>query len=237
MPIHATLEAQTNTGSQRGAARMRMRIEASGSLGTGEGTIVIIHNLSATGMLIETASELAIGQQLMVALPEAPDVAAVIVWRSDALAGCRFAQPLSRATLSAAQLRNPLPWDVDPAIDLGQAETLPPETLPQRLRRLRLERGLSRAALSAQVGTSTPSVWAWETGKTVPRRNNLVVLADAFGVSEQELTMGDGASSSAANMDARGNAGAIQSLIDTSKARIAAMAGVKPSQVKISIEF
>ncbi|MDO9366970.1 MAG: helix-turn-helix domain-containing protein [Sphingopyxis sp.] len=232
MAIHATLESQTNTGSQRGAARMRMRIEASGSLGTGEGAVVVIHNLSATGMLIETTSELAIGQQLMVALPEAPDVVAVIVWRSDALAGCRFAQPLSRATLSAAQLRNPLPSDVDPAIDLGRAETL-----PQRLRRLRLERGLSRAALSAKVGASTPSVWAWETGKTVPRRNNLVVLADALGVSEQELVMGDDASSWSADTDTRGNAGAIQSLIDTSKARIAATAGVTPSQVKISIEF
>lgn len=232
MPIHATLEAQTKTDSQRGAARMRMRIEASGSLGSGEGTTVVIHNLSATGMLIETNSELAIGQRVMVALPESSDLAAIIVWRSGALAGCRFAQPLSRATLSAARLRNPLPSDVDPAIEgeLG-------ETLPQRLRRLRQERGLSRAALSARVGASTPSVWAWETGKTVPRRNNLIVLADAFGVSEQELVRGDAASSRGLDTDLTGKAGQLQSLVDTSKARIAAMAGVKPDQVKISIDF
>ncbi len=232
MSIHATLEVQKKGGSQRGAARMRMRIEAAGSLGSGEGTTVVIHNLSATGMLIETMSELAIGQRLTVVLPEAPDLAAIIVWRSGALAGCRFAQPLSRATLSAAQLRNPLPAEVDPAIHVA-----PDETLPQRLRRLREERGLSRAALSERVGASTPSVWAWETGKTIPRRNNLIVLADAFGVSEQELITGDVALSGAAGADAPGKAGQIQSLIDSSKTRIAAVAGVNANQVKISIEF
>lgn len=232
MPIHGTLEAQQDTDSQRGSARMRMRIEAPGSLSNGEGTTVVIHNLSATGMLIETTSELAIGQRLMVVLPETSDLAAIIVWRSGALAGCRFARPLSRATLSAAQLRNPLPSDVDPAIESDLSETL-----PQRLRRLRQERGLSRAALSAKVGASTPSVWAWETGKTVPRRNNLVVLADAFGVSEQELTVGGVALSSNAATDQAATAAQIQSLVDISKAQIAAMAGVKTAQVKISIEF
>src|SRR3546814_4810890 len=91
----------------RGAARMHMRLETSGSLGGHQGSTVVIHNLSATGMLIETSSDLDIGQRIAVTLPEAPDCTATIVWRSEALAGCRFDRPLARAALSAAQLRNP----------------------------------------------------------------------------------------------------------------------------------
>jgi transcriptional regulator with XRE-family HTH domain len=232
MPIHATLESEKNTESQRGAARMRMRIEASGSLGIGEGTIVVIHNLSATGMLIETASELAIGQRILVALPEAPDQAATIVWRSEALAGCLFEQPLSRATLSAAQLRNPLPADVDPALTSESGELL-----PQRLHRLRQERGLSRAALSARTGLSEPSIWAWETGKTIPRRNSLLAVANAFGLSERDLMTGDIATSVSGDEVFADRAEEIRALVDTSRERIAALAGVKAANVKISIEL
>src|SRR3546814_6347172 len=87
---------------------------------------------------------------------------ATIVWRSEALAGCRFDRPLARAALSAAQLRNPLPQDVDPAgVAAGS------EMLADRLRRLRQERGLSRVELSNRTGFSKPSIWAWESGKTM----------------------------------------------------------------------
>lgn len=229
MPIHAMIEQEQTAGAKRGAARMHMRFEAAGSLDGSDGTIVVIHNLSATGMLIETLSDLAIGQRLTVALPEAPDCAATIVWRSEALAGCRFDRPLSRAALSAAQLRNPLPDDVDPARapDGG-------EVLAQRLLRLRKERGLSRAALSDRTGFSRPSIWAWESGKTVPRRSNLPALADALGISERELLAGD-ASARAEGLSA--TADQIRALVETSKGKIAALAGVEPANVKIAIEY
>lgn len=229
MPIHAMIEQEQTAGAKRGAARMHMRFEAAGSLDGSDGTIVVIHNLSATGMLIETLSDLAIGQRLTVALPEAPDCAATIVWRSEALAGCRFDRPLSRAALSAAQLRNPLPDDVDPARapDGG-------EVLAQRLLRLRKERGLSRAALSDRTGFSRPSIWAWESGKTVPRRSNLPALADALGISERELLAGD-ASARAEGLSA--TADQIRALVETSKEKIAALAGVGPANVKIAIEY
>lgn len=229
MPIHAMIEQEQTAGAKRGAARMHMRFEAAGSLDGSDGTIVVIHNLSATGMLIETLSDLAIGQRLTVALPEAPDCAATIVWRSEALAGCRFDRPLSRAALSAAQLRNPLPDDVDPARapDGG-------EVLAQRLLRLRKERGLSRAALSDRTGFSRPSIWAWESGKTVPRRSNLPALADALGISERELLAGD-ASARAEGLSA--TADQIRALVETSKGKIAELAGVEPANVKIAIEY
>ena len=157
MPIHAMIEQEKGADGARAATRVHMRLETSGSLGGRQGSTVLIHNLSATGMLIETASDLDIGQRIAVTLPEAPDCTATIVWRSEALAGCRFDRPLSRAALSAARLRNPLPQDVDPA-SLAEND----EMLADRLRRLRQERGLSRVELSNRTGFSKPSIWAWE---------------------------------------------------------------------------
>lgn len=232
MPIHATLEAQENAVRQRGAARMRLRIEAPGTLTGGKGATVVIHNLSATGMLIENVSGLKIGQQLLVALPEAPDVTATIVWRSDALAGCLFDQPLSRAALSAAQLQSPLPAAVDPAAAAEQGELL-----SRRLLRLRQQSGLTRAALAARTGFSAPSIWAWETGKTIPRRSSLAVLSDALGVSERELVVGTGAASERRPTAAAASAEQIHVLVDSCRVQIATLAGVEPAHVKISIEL
>lgn len=232
MPIHATIEPQDVSESHRAAPRVRMRIEASGSLDNGEGTTVVIHNLSATGMLIETITDLTVGQRIMVALPEAPDVAATIVWQSEALAGCRFDQPLSRGLLSAAQLRNPLPTDVDP----GRTSDAH-EMLPERLHRLRQERGLSRAALSVRTGLSKPSIWAWETGKTAPRRTNLLALAEAFGISERELMVGDAMMLPADEMDSASRVEKIRSFVEVSREQLAKLAGVEPANVKIYIEY
>lgn len=232
MPIHGMLEPQNPAGGQRGDERVRMRLEAPGSLEQGEGTTVVIHNLSASGMLIETASDLDVGQHIMVALPEAPDVSATVVWRSGALAGCRFDQPLPRRALSAAQLRNPLPTEIDPARDGAGAY----ETLPQRLFRLRHERGLSRAALSERTGFSRPSIWAWETGKTVPRRGNLVTLADVFGLGVDDLIFGDVLALAHGAVPAAGQE-RVRDAVQSSRERIAAAAGVEPDDVKISIEY
>src|SRR3546814_7205251 len=70
MPIHAMIEQEKGADGARGAARMHMRLETSGSLGGHQGSTVVIHNLSATGMLIETSSDLDIGQRIAVTLPE-----------------------------------------------------------------------------------------------------------------------------------------------------------------------
>lgn len=229
MPIHAMIEQEKGADGSRAAVRMHMRLETSGSLDGDEGTSVIIHNLSATGMLIETASNLDIGQRIAVTLPEMPDCTATIVWRSEALAGCRFDRPLSRAALSAARLRNPLPQDVDPATVAADSELL-----ADRLLRLRQERGLSRVELSNRTGFSKPSIWAWESGKTMPRRSNLIALADVFGVSERELLAGAPAAASAEPSATRNR---LHALIETSREAIAMLAGVEPAKVRITIEY
>lgn len=246
MAIHAILEPPSNLDHRRGAQRLRMRLEVPGSTDPDSETTVVIHNLSATGLLIETRSDLAIGQAIRLELPETDAVHATVIWQSMPLFGCRFDRPLSRRALSAAQLRNPLPVDVDPVVRSHN----PPlhEPLPARLLRIRRELGLSRAALSTRTGLSMPSIWAWETGKTAPRRNSLSTLADAFGMSEQQLILGDlaptaqGLGSIAEPMDAPTDAPdstgqSIQTVINTAKRKIAALAGLSPDNVKIIIEY
>src|SRR3546814_12490932 len=86
--------------------------------------------------------------------------------------------------------------------------------LAERLRRLRQERGLSRVELSNRTGFSKPSIWAWESGRTMPRRSNLIALADAFGISERELFAGEPALA-----DGSATAKRLHTLIETSRER------------------
>src|SRR3546814_15156803 len=101
-----------------------------------------------------------------------------------------------------------------------------------RLLRWRQERGLSRVERSSRTGFSKPSIWAWESGRTMPRRSNLIALADAFGISERELFAGEPASA-----DGSATAKRLHTLIETSREEIAMLAGVEPGKVRITIDY
>ena len=73
-----------------------------------DGEEVIIHDISHTGLLLETTALLTERQALDVDLPEVGIVQANVVWRSSRFVGCRFATPVSQAAVSAALLRNPI---------------------------------------------------------------------------------------------------------------------------------
>lgn len=225
---------------ERIAERLRLNLTTDGMVESGSAVSVLVHNLSATGMLIEMGLDLPLGQSVTVNLPENSAATATIVWRSNALYGCRFDHPLSQAVLSAAQLRNPLPSDfTSPALASAPEAR---EPLAARLRRLREERGLSLAGLATLAGLSKPSIWAWETGKTAPRIKSLQAVAAALGVTDEELYMGRGAAeypSSLGGSDAlaAGHNPLLRELVEGSKLRIASAAGVEPRRVKITIEL
>lgn len=240
MVIHGTMvEPPAGEGQQR-ADRLRLNLAVAGAVAPGQGTEVIVHNLSVSGVLIETAADLMMGQDIAIALPEAGDVVASVVWQSERLYGCRFRQPLPRAALSAARLRNPLPSDFDPA-DRAEADTDADaeETLGARLRRLRQARGLSLAGLAQAAGLSKPSIWAWENGTTAPRRTSLLALARALDVPEQQLSgvaaMVGLRASARAEADAESDMLKVE--IAAARRRIALAAGVDAASVRIMIEL
>ena len=240
MVIHGTMvEPPAREGQQR-ADRLRLNLAVAGAVAPGQGTEVIVHNLSVSGVLIETAADLMMGQDIAIALPEAGDVVASVVWQSERLYGCRFRQPLPRAALSAARLRNPLPSDFDPADRAdGDTDADAEETLGARLRRLRQARGLSLAGLAQAAGLSKPSIWAWENGTTAPRRTSLLALARALDVPEQQLTgvaaMVGLRASARAEADAESDMLKVE--IAAARRRIALAAGVDAASVRIMIEL
>lgn len=102
MPIAARLE-DFPASDRRSAERRKLRLDSTLEA-TGEE--VAIHDISTTGMLIETAAELAPFAALEIDLPHNGLTRALIVWSSGLYYGCVFSEPISRATVSAALLRS-----------------------------------------------------------------------------------------------------------------------------------
>lgn len=92
----------------RGARRRKLSLESQGTTSSGIATDVLIHNLSTTGLLMETSVNLSIGEVLSVELPHAGATLAVVMWNSGDLFGCEFVAPVPNAAISASLLRNPI---------------------------------------------------------------------------------------------------------------------------------
>lgn len=191
MPIAAHFESTGGSANATRAERRRLHLETQGSLASGVETSVLIHNFSETGLLLETGEDLEIGDTLDVSLPEAGVTRARVVWASGRLYGCAFKEPLSAATLSAAQLRSSLqlggamvPPEPRPASSI---HAIGGETLGERIQRLRKLRGFTQGELAQRLGVSKPTVWAWEQGRARPIEDRLAAIADVLGVSAEDL--------------------------------------------------
>lgn len=93
-----------DTDNRRYASRRALRL---GSTLSDTGVEVLIHDLSPTGALIETAQRLSEGETLFVDLPERGPTAASVAWSSGRFYGCAFELSIPAATVSAALLRSP----------------------------------------------------------------------------------------------------------------------------------
>jgi len=125
------------------------------------------------------------------------------------------------------------------------------ESLGCRIRRFRKERGFTLRELAQALEISAPAVSRWENGCTNPRQKKLSRLANALGVSENELLPEIGE-----RFEAKPNSTAqrasdfpnpieqgrnlegarLSDLIRTAKAQIAAAAGTSPDRITIKIE-
>lgn len=226
MPISAHFEHVEADQARPRAGRRRLLMEAEGALPSGAGMRVTVHNLSETGLLMQTTEELDIGETIDLALPEVGDARARVVWASDELYGCAFDTPLPPATLSAAQLRSslenhgrlgPTPTPPAPAAIGG-------ESLGERLHRLRKLRGFTQSELAARLGVSKPTVWAWEQGRARPIEERLDAIAEALGVTSAELR------------PPRATPG-LPELVARCREQIAAAVETSPDKIRILIEL
>ncbi|QFT76026.1 helix-turn-helix domain-containing protein [Erythrobacter sp. THAF29] len=222
MALKAHIAPAPSTLDDRREARRDMQLETSGTLPSGLEANVTVHNLSSSGLLLETDLPLEEDEILAIELPEHGPVEARIVWHSDSLYGCAFDEELPASVLAAAELQGELGGGQ------GIALTTNPGTISEafgtRLNRLRRERGLTLAQVADALDVSKPTVWAWEKGKARPLPERIEAIAEALGVSVADL---------AESRD--GDKG--RSVIEDCRLRIATAYGTQPRSIRIMIEI
>lgn len=213
-------------GRKERTVRRKLRLNAKGARSAGADIHVLIHNISLSGMLIECEASLAVDDQIEVDLPHAGAVATIIVWVSGKLFGCQFAQPISAAALSAAQLRSEAVGDsAEPVLANPTATAI--ESLDVRfganLKRLRVAKGLSQAHVAAELGVSGPAISGWESGRARPKHDRLTALAALLGVPATQLLVDLSADPAV-------------DLITQGREKIARATGASPHKIRIFIE-
>jgi transcriptional regulator with XRE-family HTH domain len=205
------------------APRRTLRLEALGATAAGNPARVLIHNLSASGLLLKCPAPLGEGEQILVDLPHAGMTSATVVWASGDMFGCRFDAPISAAVLSAAQLRSPAGAD---GLEAPFAPLLmSDEAFGARLHRLRKERGMTLSQVGDALGVSKPTVWAWENGRARPVDARIDLLAQVLGVSGAALRGGGDVSD------------ALSGLVLACRRQIATAVGTGIDNVRIMVEL
>lgn len=131
MPIYGHFLPSAPGSEKRFDARRKLSLLASGLRQDGTGLEVQIHNISGTGLLLESDIKLANGDRIEIELPHAGDITAVVIWASGRLFGCQFEGPVSPATLSAVELKSaigPVPEmtnAIDPAPGVDEDHAVP----------------------------------------------------------------------------------------------------------------
>jgi hypothetical protein len=115
----AHLERSGSRAERRGSDRHLLKLRVPGSTLSERGVVVLIHDLSLTGLLIETSADLSVGAELEIQLPEAGVRQAKVVWNSGQYFGCEFHAPISRGGLSAALLKSPTEGHFPDTADSG----------------------------------------------------------------------------------------------------------------------
>jgi len=95
---------------ERGADRYRLLLEAQAGLPEAGTQAVRIHDLSATGFLLEAEAALDIGAEVSLDIPGAGAAVGDIVWSSGAFAGGQFRSPLAADALAAARSGSRVIW-------------------------------------------------------------------------------------------------------------------------------
>lgn len=240
MAVAAQFDILATGNDQRGTTRHQMRLRVRGAPLAGEVADVLIHNLSPTGLLLESASQLAVGDEIVVELPEAASSTAKVVWASGQFFGCAFDHPLPAVVLSAAQLRSEPAMNLPQGYEAGPArdELSKVETFGARLHRLRRDRGFTLVEFARRAKVSRPTVWSWEADRSTPRRSKTNILLEVLGVTEDELYGTTGAVEGIRHdAAARGQVDTLQRAISEAKERVADLAGTSPDKVRLIIEI
>ena len=122
--------------ADRASTRRKIRLRTTTNLRSGADHDVLVHDISAGGMLIETEADVLMnGDCFEVSLPETDRVNAEVVWQSGQFSGCKFVDSLTTGVVSAALLK-------------AEPEQKFPEALPSR----------SAARLEPELNLAVPAL-------------------------------------------------------------------------------
>ena len=215
MVISAHFEPSLETGEAPRPDRRRLELKVSGALPSGDAADVLIHNVSATGLLLETETALSEGERIDIDLPELGPTPATIVWSDEKFHGGHFDTPLSAGVLSALELRSA-------AAPLALSQ--PQESLATRLHHLRKSKGMTLEAVARELGVSKPTVWAWEQGRARPSPERFARIAELFGLGESRLASGR-------------DVDALSEVLTQARQLVANSLGIELTKVRIMIEL
>lgn len=107
MRLEAILEQSDAELETRATTRRALKLAVrSHSPAVGE-LQVVVHNISRTGLLVEAPEgSLAVGDGLLLEVPEAGPVESKVVWESGGFFGCKFRTAVSQAVVSGAVLQS-----------------------------------------------------------------------------------------------------------------------------------
>jgi transcriptional regulator with XRE-family HTH domain len=227
MTLRAQLEPKRlSRGSRKGLRRkLRLLTSARTAKAGSADVLVLILDLSTTGMLVRTDEPLEPGETIEVQLPGTGTRQAEVVWSGGNFFGCSFEDPVPPATVSAALLKGLPGAPADPG---AASDASPPDIdFAKRLASLRDEHGWTIEHLADRLGVSRQAVWYWETGQRLPRAGSFRKIADEFGVTERELLVDE----------SRLRSTGVAVLADDFRRQIATALGCDEAKVRISIEF
>ena len=105
MSLSARFEELAGQTERRGGDRRALRLTVDANLSGSPDLAVRVHDLSESGILIETPERLVPGRKFEVLLPLTGPVDAVVVWNSGRYYGCQFSRSVPSAVVSAALLK------------------------------------------------------------------------------------------------------------------------------------
>lgn len=120
MQVMARLETSDGAPFRKRERRYVLRLDVVGQASGDSSFDGLVHNLSSSGFLLESAAPLSVGDRFSLNLPHGDPVEAEIVWRDGDFCGCMFDGRLSKSEISAARLKGssaaeePLPAEEEP---------------------------------------------------------------------------------------------------------------------------